>query len=204
VTDHPGSETQDDLAPTTELVAGRYRLERRLGQGSSKIVYLAEDQVLPRQVALALVPGTDLASGRFLDEARLMAQLGVHPNVVTIHDIGEADGTPFIVTPYFEGGSLDEHLAAAPDGRLEIGEAVRIAAEVASGLAHAHAAGIVHRDVKPSNVWLTGERRAALGVTLYELVCGERPVTGSNAAEIVERHRRDAPLELAVQLRSPE
>ncbi|MDA0159773.1 protein kinase [Solirubrobacter ginsenosidimutans] len=237
--DHPGSETQDDRAPATELVAGRYRLLRRLGQGSSKIVYLAEDQVLPRQVALALVPGTDLASGRFLDEARLMAQLGVHPNVVTIHDIGEADGTPFIVTPYFEGGSLDEHLAAAPDGRLEIAEAVRIAAEVASGLAHAHAAGIVHRDVKPSNVWLTGERRAALGdfgiarslehpgdttegmlvgtalyvspeqalgaavdarsdlyslgVTLYELVCGERPFTGSSAAEIVERHRHDAP-----------
>jgi tRNA A-37 threonylcarbamoyl transferase component Bud32 len=239
VTDLPGSETQDDTASMPELVADRYRLLRRLGQGSSKVVYLAQDQVLPRQVALALVPGADLAPGRFTDEVRLMAQLGMHPNVVTIHDIGEAAGTPFIVTPYFEGGSLDEHLAAAPDGRLEIADAVRITAEVASGLAHAHAAGIVHRDVKPSNVWLTREGRAALGdfgiarsvehpqdtaegmlvgtalyvspeqaigaevdarsdlyslgVTLYELVCGERPFTGSNAAEIVQRHRYDTP-----------
>ncbi|HJQ83464.1 MAG TPA: serine/threonine-protein kinase, partial [Candidatus Binatia bacterium] len=105
-------------------------------------VWLAEDEELERKVALKLVaPDADRA--RFEREARAAASLA-HENVMQLYDFGEADGRPFMVLEYLPGGSLDDRLHA---GRpLADDEAARIASEIAAGLAHAHARGLVHRD----------------------------------------------------------
>ena len=91
-----------------------------------------------------------------------MARLGDHPNVVAVLDAGEEDGRPFIVSQLFTGGSLEDRLAAADRG-LELVDAVRIGRQVAEGLASAHAQGIVHRDVKPANIWFDAAGNALLG-----------------------------------------
>jgi class 3 adenylate cyclase len=117
-------------------------------------------------VALATVrtEGLDEAGlERVRREAQAMARLGDHPHVVTVFDIGEEDGRPFIVSQYMPGGSVDDLLAQAPEHRLPVVEAVRIAAEICQALEHAHALGIVHRDIKPANVWLTEGGSTRLG-----------------------------------------
>ena len=92
-----------------------------------------------------------------------MARLGDHPQVVTVYDVVEHEGALLIVARYMAGGSLTARLAAAPGHRLPVADAVRIGAELAGALAHAHEHGVVHRDVKPDNIWLTGDGGAALG-----------------------------------------
>ena len=96
-------------------------------------------------------------------EARVTGRLGDHPNVITVYDSGETDGVPYLVLRAMTGGSLAEALAREPGARPGIGEAVRIAREIALALTHVHAHGIVHRDVKPDNVWLAADGSAALG-----------------------------------------
>ncbi len=148
------------VAPAPEaapgLVAGRYLLQRRLGRGGAKDVWLAHDLTLDRPVALARMSGPG-AWERMRREARLTARLGGHRHIVTVHDVFEDAGTPVLVARYMTGGSL------ADRGRLAVPEAVRAAREIADALTHAHANGIVHRDVKPDNVWLDAEGEAALG-----------------------------------------
>ena len=136
----------------TTVQGGRYRLERPLGHGGMATVYLAHDEELHRPVAIKLLAehlaGDAAFRERFLREARLAARLS-HPNVVSVYDAGEAeDGRPFIVMEYVPGTTLAE-LGALPPG-----EAVELAMQACRGLAHAHAAGLVHRDVKPQNLLL--------------------------------------------------
>ncbi|MGH2957753.1 MAG: protein kinase domain-containing protein, partial [Solirubrobacterales bacterium] len=147
------------------IAAGRYRVQRFLGQGGRKRVYLARDPASDREVAVALFDTEGVAAAvqaRAHREAEAMRKLGDHPHVVTVHDTGEQDGNPFIVSEYMPGGDV-ESLLAAEGGRLEVTRAVEIAADVTRALEHAHSRGIIHRDLKPANVWLGEDGRARLG-----------------------------------------
>jgi serine/threonine protein kinase len=133
-------------------LVGRYRLERPLGHGGMATVYLAYDEELRRPVAIKLLAerlaGDADFRKRFLREARLAARLS-HPNIVAVYDAGEAeDGRPYIVMEYVSGTTFAEL------GQVATGEAVELAIQACRGLAHAHAAGLVHRDVKPQNLLL--------------------------------------------------
>ncbi|HEX8066026.1 MAG TPA: protein kinase [Thermoleophilaceae bacterium] len=152
--------------PPSRLADGRYRVERFLGEGGRKLVYLAHDTVLDRDVAIATLKTEDLdeaARLRLEREAQAMARLGDHPNVVPVFDIGEERGEPYIVSQYMAGGSLDVRLEEAEGGRLPVAEAIEIGECMAAALEHAHRRGIVHRDLKPANVWLTEDGIAKLG-----------------------------------------
>jgi eukaryotic-like serine/threonine-protein kinase len=131
----------------TRTKATRYALERELGRGGMAIVYAALDTEMGRRVALkvlaAHLAGDPDFRKRFLREARIAASLS-HPNLVRVYDIGEHDGLPSIVMELAEGGTLE-------GGRLTSAEA----AQVAEGLAYAHAHGVVHRDLKPGNLLRT-------------------------------------------------
>jgi class 3 adenylate cyclase/tetratricopeptide (TPR) repeat protein len=148
------------------FASGRYAVRSFLGEGGKKRVYLAHDTRLDRDVALAVIKteGLDEAGRlRIQREAQAMARLGDHPHVVTVFDIGEEDGQPYIVSQFMPGGDVERLLAEAPEHRLPIAHAIRIAEQICQALAHAHARGIVHRDVKPGNVWLAGDGAAQLG-----------------------------------------
>jgi len=148
------------LSGAGQVVAGRYHLRARLGRGAWKEVYLAYDERLDREVALAIVVGAGgggAARARVEREAHVTGRLGDHPNVITVHDTGELDGVPYLVLRAMAGGSL----ADAP--RPAIADTIRLGREIAAALAHAHAHGVVHRDVKPDNVWLAADGTAALG-----------------------------------------
>jgi serine/threonine protein kinase len=142
-----------DPAPGDRL--GQYRLLRQVGAGGMGIVYEAQDEWLGRTVALKVLrsglPAEQIARARFLREARAMAAID-HPNVVTIYQVGEASGRPYMAMQFLAGETLESRLGR--DGRLPPAEVARIGREIAAGLAVAHAQGLVHRDVKPANVWL--------------------------------------------------
>jgi serine/threonine protein kinase len=129
-----------------------YRILSKLGEGGMGVVYLAEDILLERRVAIKTLnvdPGKQHYRQRFLREARAVSALN-HPNIAVVHDYGETpDGIPFIVMELIEGKTLEELLS---EGALTISRALEIIEEVARGLAEAHRQGIIHRDIKPSNV----------------------------------------------------
>ena len=162
------------------MVAGRYLLQRQLGRGAAKDVWLAHDLTLDRGVALARVSGPG-AWERLRREARLTARLGGHRHIVTVHDVFEDDGTPCLVARYMTGGSLADRLERAPAGRLEPQEVIAAGREIANALAHAHAHGVVHRDVKPDNVWIDAEGEAALGDFGVAVAEGESAAPGRHA-----------------------
>jgi len=150
----------------TSFAADRYQIKRFLGEGGRKRVYLAHDTRLDRDVAFSIVKTEGLdASGlaRVRREAQAMGRLGDHPNVVTVHDIGEEAGQPCIVCQFMEGGSVLDIVEQAPDHTLRIDQSLQIASEVCQALQHAHDRGIIHRDVKPGNIWLTADGHARLG-----------------------------------------
>jgi len=133
---------------------GYYRIDSVLGVGGMGVVYLAHDERLDRKVALKLLPPALAADAQQLQklkhEARTASALN-HPNIVTIHEIGEADGTHYIATEFIEGITLRERIAQGP---VPPNEALDYAAQVASAICVAHEAGIVHRDIKPENLFL--------------------------------------------------
>jgi formylglycine-generating enzyme required for sulfatase activity/tRNA A-37 threonylcarbamoyl transferase component Bud32 len=134
---------------------GGFRVLRVLGAGGMGVVLEAEDVVMRRRVALKVmrpeVAAQPQARERFLREARAAGNLS-HDHVLTVHQVGQENGVPFLVMPLLQGETLETRLQREP--RLPLAEAARIAAEMAAGLAAAHAAGLIHRDVKPANVWL--------------------------------------------------
>src|SRR5581483_5106572 len=133
---------------------GHYRVLSLLGKGGMGEVYLAEDTRLRRKVALKLLPGYFTADEqrvrRFRQEAQAASALN-HPNIITIHDIGEVDGRHYIATEYVEGETLRQVMAGR---RMNLGEALDVAVQVASALTAAPQAGIMHRDIKPENIML--------------------------------------------------
>jgi eukaryotic-like serine/threonine-protein kinase len=141
-----------------EVIAGRYRLEQRVGAGAMSEVWSATDVELDRKVAVKLLaPEADPA--RFEREARAAAALA-HPNICTLYAYGESGGRPYIVLEHLPGGSLEDRLARG--GPLPDADTHRITADVAAGLAHAHARGVVHRDLKPANVLFDTEGHAKI------------------------------------------
>jgi serine/threonine protein kinase len=145
-----------DPVPGSRL--GQYRLVRVLGAGGMGIVYEAEDEWLGRRVAVKVLrsglPAESIAHERFLREARATAAID-HPNVVTVYQVGLSDGRPYMAMQLLSGETLETRLGREP--RLSPAEAARIGGEIAAGLGAAHARGLVHRDVKPSNVWLEAD-----------------------------------------------
>jgi serine/threonine protein kinase len=136
---------------------GPYEVLSPLGAGGMGEVYRARDTRLQREVAVKVLPA-ELSSDaarlkRFETEARLVSALN-HPNIVTIHEVGQSDSTSFIVMELVDGKTLRELLYAGP---LPLRKVLSIAAQVADGLAKAHASGIVHRDLKPENVMVTSD-----------------------------------------------
>src|SRR5262249_55566397 len=127
--------------------------------GGMGVVFQAEDPHLQRLVAIkAMLPtlaASRTARERFLREARAAAAIE-HDNVIAILQVGEDRGVPFLAMPFLKGESLADRLER--DGRLEVGEVLRVGREAAHGLAAAHARGMIHRDIKPANLWLEGER----------------------------------------------
>ena len=146
------------------MVAGRYELVRPLGHGAMAVVDLARDVDLDRPVALKRLAENlardDELRARFVREARLAARLA-HPNVVQIYDVGEDDGRPFMAMEYVDGETLAELVARS--GPLAPDEAARLGVQICRGLAAAHAAGLVHRDVKPQNLLLRRDGVLKLG-----------------------------------------
>jgi len=138
-------------------IAGRFRIDTRIGAGGMGEVYRARDARLGRDVAIKVLPA-ELASNpgrvrRFEREARAAAALN-HPNILALHDVGDHGGTPYLVTELLEGETLRERIARGP---LAVKDAVRISVQVARGLAAAHGKGIVHRDLKPDNLFVTAD-----------------------------------------------
>jgi Tol biopolymer transport system component len=147
------------MIPRTDgLDAPRYRILGLLGTGGMGVVYQAEDTLLGRTVALKflhpMLTPNPRAKARFLDEARAASALD-HPSICTLYEVGEtAEGQLFLAMACYEGETLRERLARGP---LPVAEALRVASEVARGLAKAHRHGIVHRDIKPANLMLTSD-----------------------------------------------
>jgi TolB-like protein/Tfp pilus assembly protein PilF len=133
---------------------GNYRIDALLGVGGMGVVYLACDERLGRMVGLKVLPRSVMAEKtrweRLKQEARTASALN-HPNIMTIHEFGEADSSPYIATEFIEGRTLRERIGCGP---IPHHEAVEIAVQVASALCVAHGAGIVHGDVKPENIML--------------------------------------------------
>jgi len=142
--------------PLQAALAGRYDIERELGRGGMAVVYLARDCRHDRLVALKVFHpevATGMGAQRFLREIQLTAKLS-HPNILPLYDSGEAGGFLFYVMPFVEGETLAALIAREQELPLE--QAVQIAREVAEALSVAHSYGIVHRDIKPQNIMLSG------------------------------------------------
>src|SRR5437868_13819795 len=134
---------------------GRYQLQEKLGQGGMGVVYRAFDTVLERVVALKLVlTPTGLEAElreRFFREARAAGHL-THKNIVTIYDLGEHDGRPYIAMEYLDGEDLQKRLARSE--KMSLRRKLDLAIDMCEGVEYAHAHGVVHRDLKPANVFI--------------------------------------------------
>jgi serine/threonine protein kinase len=187
-------------APGVGMRFGRYELLERLGAGGMGEVYRARDLQLLRDVAVKFLPEPFASSpvrlARFTREARTASSLN-HPNILTVHDVGQADGLHFMVTELVEGVTLRQLLRA--ESRLSTRRALDLAAQMAEGLAKAHAAGIVHRDLKPENVMVTPDGRVKIldfGIAkLHNPTAREdRDTALSELPTWPSDHRPDAPL----------
>ena len=148
----------DDRDPMLGREVDHYRIVEPLGGGGMGVVYKAEDSRLQRTVALKFLPPSltrdPVAKSRFLQEARAASALD-HPNICTVYDVGEIDeGQLYLSMPAYDGETVKQKIERGP---LPVEEAVDIARQAAQGLAKAHRQGIVHRDVKPANLMVTGD-----------------------------------------------
>src|SRR5271169_4980304 len=148
------------LTPGTKL--GPYEIAAPVGAGGMGEVYQARDARLNRDVAIKVLPAAFARDAerlrRFQQEAQAVAALN-HPNILAIHDFGEHDGSPYLVTEFLEGETLRQRLGPGP---LPVRRASEYAEQIARGLAAAHDKGIVHRDLKPENIFVTRDGRVKI------------------------------------------
>jgi DNA helicase-2/ATP-dependent DNA helicase PcrA len=177
----------------TAIVRGEwiahYRILERLGAGGMGTVYKAHDEKLDRLVALKLLTADSLPHEdrrrRFLQEARAASALN-HPHILTIYDIGESEGKPFIAMEYIQGETLRQKIA---NRALSFSDSLDIAGQVAEGLAKAHEHGIVHRDLKPENLMISRDGYAKiLDFGLAKLIGREKTAAAINSAEKTVMH----------------
>jgi len=184
-------ESQGEGSPERSTVPrsfanGRYTVRRFLGEGGKKKVYLAHDTLLDRDVAFALIKTEgldDVGRDRITREAQAMGRLGAHPHIVSVFDLGTEpplpgsstplplgegrgegnEGTPYIVTELMGGGDVEGLIEESPEHRPPLERTLEIGIAICRGLEFAHSHGIVDRDLKPGNVWLTADGTAKLG-----------------------------------------
>jgi serine/threonine protein kinase/Tfp pilus assembly protein PilF len=169
---------------TTDSLISHYRIVSKIGAGGMGEVYLAQDTKLERKVALKILP-EELASNRdrmerFVREAKSAASLN-HPNIATIHEIGESEGVNFIAMEFIDGHTLREEIYQE---QTALPKLLKFLQQVAEGLAKAHAAGIVHRDLKPDNIMISGDGHAKiLDFGLAKLV-EQQPMATGDSSEV--------------------
>ena len=176
---------RDGIARFPDALAERYRLARELGQGGMATVYLARDEKHARDVAIKVVRpevASALGTDRFLREIEIVAQLH-HPHIIPLYDSGEADGSLFYVMPYEAGLSLRQRLTR--DGPLPLDDVLLILRDVCDGLAYAHQHGIIHRDIKPDNVLLTGRHAMITDFGVAKAVTDAAAASAPGAAGII-------------------
>jgi eukaryotic-like serine/threonine-protein kinase len=167
--------------PPPGRMIGNFRIIRPIDRGAMGLVFLARDVTLERDVAIKLLPA-DVRHDRerllrFDREARAAAALN-HPSILTIHQVGTADGQPFIATEFVEGETLAQELVRGP---LPLAKTVSIALQVAGALAAAHSHGIVHRDLKPANIMITSTGVKVLDFGLAQIELAGEPLTQTGA-----------------------
>jgi TolB-like protein/Tfp pilus assembly protein PilF len=181
-----------DTALRPGAVVERFELVRELGRGGFGVVFEARDRVLGRSVAFKAVtlradrPGVEV---RVLQEAEAAARL-THPNIVTLYDVGRSEHGPYLVLELLHGRTLAERLEQGP---MPLREAVRVAVEAAKGLAHAHASGVVHRDLTPGNVFLCDDGQVKLLDLGMAHAFGHRKRDGGTPAYMAPEQWRGAP-----------
>ncbi len=164
-------------------VIGHYRIVEKIGAGGMGEVYLAEDSELDRKVAmkflgLSLTANADCRE-RFRHEAQTAAKLN-HPNIVTIYEVGDHQGRPFIAMEYVQGESLREILRRGP---LSLERITQLTSQICQGLGVAHEAGIIHRDIKPANIMIDGKERVRLlDFGLAKAYCSDLPSSSESTA----------------------
>jgi len=176
------------IGPMIGQQIGPYKVIKMIGRGGMGEVYLAQDGRLGRKVALKLLPAQFTALGervrRFEQEARSASRLN-HPNIITVHDIGEIEGRRYLVTEYVEGQTLRQRMESAPQQSVKLSEALEVATQVAAALAAAHEAGIAHRDIKPENIMLRPDGLVkVLDFGLAKLTEPSAPAIGTEASAI--------------------
>ncbi len=211
--DVPAHEAAAEMIAETQpaLVAGQivghYQMVAPLGKGGMGEVYLANDTKLDRKVALKLLPAEFTNHKerlrRFIQEAKAASSLN-HPNIITIHEIGEADGAHFIATEYIDGETLKQRIAHM---RLKLADVLDVSIQTASALQAAHAAGIIHRDIKPENIMLRTDGYVKVldfGLAKLTEKSSQSKTAGSEIDTMVKAHTTPGTVMGTVNYMSPE
>ncbi len=199
------ADTQPALA--VGQVFGYYQIVALLGRGGMGEVYLASDTKLDRKVALKLLPAEftnhkDLLR-RFIQEAKAASSLN-HPNIITIHEIGQTDGVHFIATEFIDGQTLKQRMTGA---RLKFAHVLDVSIQVASALQAAHAAGLVHRDIKPENIMLRPDGYVKVldfGLAKLTERSSQWKASDSEVDTMIRRHTKPGTVLGTVDYMSPE